>query len=164
VRTKYIAFFLVLFLISLSLFGCSSDPVRQDLYNYAYKELPKITALYSKIEREYESVSGENYTDDKTISNAIKNVIVPQSLSLIDAAKAIVLTTEEVKAVHEKLITVINTQNSALNILLSAHETQDYDKIALANEKLETAKKYMSDYIADVYALGKSHKVKLKKD
>lgn len=144
----------------LTLFGCSTNSVKEDLLNYSNKELPKIVDLENEVVSGYEGVSGDNYTDDITMYNALLNEIIPASKKLIEAAEDITPKTKEVREIHELYISSINHQNSAFVIILSALETQDFEKINSANEKLDLARKENRDFLQQIKELGEKNSVK----
>lgn len=150
---------LFVFLITITLYGCGNDVVQEDLLNYINEELPKIVDLESTVIEGYDNVSGNNYTNDEVMYLSIRDEILPASLRLIEAAEDITPETKEVKDIHEIYISAINTQNSAFTTILSALETQDYEKISIANEKLDDSRKKMRDYTSSITELAKEHNV-----
>ena len=77
--------FSLLFLIPLSL-AWGNGSVQQDLLNYINVELTKVTPLETEAMEYYESVTGENYKDDLTTYNVLKDKVIPCLLYTSDAA------------------------------------------------------------------------------
>lgn len=156
---KLIALILALVFGIIFLSGCGSDPIQEDLINYSNVGLVSVAEIESKVVDGYDSVSGDNYTDDITVYNKLIDEVIPNSLKLIDKAEAIEIKTEDVRAVHELYVAAVNTQNSAFTTIVAAIEAQDYDKISAANDKLSEARKGMRDYQAKLKELADEHGV-----
>lgn len=95
----------------------------------------------------YDSVTGDNYSDDETLYAALTNQIIPGYLAFIDEVEAVMPRNSAIREVHEIYIEAINVQNGAFTLMLSALEQQDYEIITEANEKLTTARGLMRDYM-----------------
>lgn len=151
------------FLLIITISGCSRNntEVQDDILNYINVELPKLVELESTVIEGYESVTGDNYTDDETLYNALQNEIIPSSLDLIDAAEEIVPETEDVRVVHEIYLSAINKENSAFTTILSAIENQDYDKVSLANDKLTDARKELRDFNSNLDDLAEDNDIEM---
>lgn len=127
--------------------------VQEDLLNYINVELLKIVDIEAIVTEGYDSVSGDNYTDDYTMYNMIEQEVLPASVELVDTAEGIEVSTKEVRDIHELYIEAVNIQHQAFGIILSAIEKQDYELISEANEKLSEARKKMRDYMDSIEAL-----------
>ena len=158
-KMKKVISAVVISLVCLSFVGCSDNPIQEDLLNYSNKELTKIVDVENEVIEGFDSVSGDNYTDDETMYYALQNEIIPASLELIEAAERITPSTKEVREIHEIYISSINHQHSAFIILLSALETQDYGQVNAANEKMDLARTESRDFLASLKELGKENDV-----
>ena len=101
----------------------------------------------------YDSVTGDNYTDDEELYYTLSEEIIPGYLSFINDVEEIVPNNREIRDIHEKYIGAINTQNGAFTLMLSAIENQDYATITEANGKLDEARRALRDYLYDVEEL-----------
>ena len=153
----------ILGFLFLGLSSCSNQ-VSDDLLDYINKQLPKVADNESKAVESYESVSGENYTDDETMYYVVRDEVVPVYRKFIDQLELISeeLETEEVQKVHEKYIEAANVQNAAFMLILSALDNQDYNEMAEANEKLDKGRKLMREYKLDLKKICKENNVDLK--
>ena len=147
-------------ILSLGLTACS-DPIQDDLINYINVELPKISDLEDGVVEGYGSVSGNNFVDDYTTYTEISDNVLPLSLQLIEEAENISLETKEVREVHEKLIDSYTTNQSAMELLVAAIDTEDYDLITQANEKFDAARKLQREFNAELEDLCEEHDVEL---
>lgn len=146
-----------IFLFSLLFIGLSScsNEISDDLLDYINKYIPKVADKEAKALDLYESVRGENYTDDETMYYTIKNEVIPAYRDFIDELEPISgkLKTAEVREVHEKYIEAANTQFTGFMLILSALENQDFNEMAKANEKLDKAKKLLREYQTELEEL-----------
>ena len=152
-----------IFLFSLLFIGLSScsNEISDDLLDYINKYIPKIADKEAKALDLYESVRGENYTDDETMYYTIKNEVIPAYRDFIDELEPISgkLKTAEVREVHEKYIEAANTQFTGFMLILSALENQDFNEMAKANEKLDKAKKLLREYQTELEELCEENNV-----
>lgn len=153
-------------LISVTvLAGCAkADPVQDDLINYINNQLPALVELEKKVTTEYAASTGTNFIDDATLAARLKNVVIPASDALLTKAKAIAPATEEVRKVHSKYIASITEQSEAFNLLLQACQKHDEAMVKTVNEKLTHSETVSNEYLADLTALKKAHKVEDKKN
>lgn len=155
-----------IFILGFLLIGFSScsNQVSDDLLNYVNKQLPKVADNESKAVESYESVSGDNFTDDETMYYVIQNEVIPVYRKFIDQLESISeeLETEEVKKVHEKYIEAAKVQKTAFMLILSGLENQDYNEMAEANEKLDKGRKLLREYKSDLKKICKENNVDLK--
>lgn len=87
--------------------------------------------------------------------------VIPLSLELIDQAESISLETKEVREVYEKLIESYTTNQSAMELLIVAIDTEDYNLITQANEKFDAARKLQREFSSELKDLCKEHNVEL---
>ena len=156
---KTILYMITALLIATFLSACEGSAGQKELIHYINDCLPPIAEIETRVINRYDSVSGENYTDDLTMYTALKDEIVPNSLKLIEAAEAITVENEKIKDLHEIYIDAINKQHSAFTTILSAIESQDYSKVSEANTMLSDARKGVRDYLYALEELKKEYNV-----
>lgn len=142
----------VVALIALLLGG---DKVKNDLLEYVNEDLKKAKQLQNELDELYEDAR-ESGNDD-TMYEMMDEKVIPKSRELIDKAEAVEVDTEEVRKLHEKYLLALNTQDQAFTLILAALETGDYEMVSKANEKLDTARRLMREYKADLNALMDEH-------
>jgi len=149
------------FLFGILFIGLSS--CSNDLLNYVNKYLPKVADKETEALDFYDSVRGDNYTDDESMYYTIQNNVLPIYSAFIDELEPIAnnLKTPEVKEVHEKYIEAANTQFSAFILILSALENQDYNQMAKANEKLDLGRKLLREWKSELEKLCEENNVEL---
>lgn len=152
---------LPVFLFTLVLSACFSDPVLDELLVYLNDELPKITPLEMEAISAYDSVTGTNYTSDQALYDALLVDIIPTYQEFADKLEGIRLETEEVREVHEGYIEGVNLQYNAFNKIVTALEQQDRAMIEEANLLLDQGRKHLRDFKFNIEKLASEHEVEL---
>jgi len=161
---KIITTISVLVMCVAMLTGCGkADPVQEDLINYINKQVPTLVEVENKVTTQYAAITGTNFVDDATLTNKLKDVIIPASTELLTKTKAIVPATEEVRKVHSKYLAVVTEQHEAFNMLLQAAQKHDEKLVETVNGKLSNAEKVSNEYLVELEALKKAHKVESSK-
>lgn len=148
-------------ILSLSLISCGSNEKQDALLKYLNEDLKTAEEYEDIVVTTYDSITGDNYTDDYTLYSELKNTILPNSLKLIDSVESIECSFDELRNVHELYLNAINKQHQAFTIILSALENQDYSQVAEANELLSQARKGVRDYMAELKTLCTDNDVSL---
>lgn len=162
-KQNVLAVVISIFMITL-LVGCgkANEPIKDDIIDYVNIQLPKVSGIESKVDKEYASVTGTNYKDDTTTCKMLTDNVIPDSLKLASIAKAITPKTDEVRGVHKLYLSAINEQNSSFTLLKSAIESQDMSEVSAATDNLATAKTDLSNYEAKVKDLETKYNVTIK--
>ncbi|MED1467616.1 hypothetical protein [Bacillus salipaludis] len=153
-KSIIILFFLM---IGTLLTACGNDPVKGDLQNYVNKQTKPLAKKEKEVINLYESVTGANYTNDKTTYNTMVQEVIPKYRDYIAEVESIRPKTKEVRDIHEIYLKAVNLQNSAFIMIVSAIEEQDLNKINEANNKLTEARKLMREYQNALKELAKKH-------
>lgn len=143
------------------LLGACGNSIGDDLKNYINEDIRPLISSEQEILTEYESVTGENYTDDETTYYTLEESIIPKYQVFIDKIEAIQPETEEVRELHEDYIQASNNQYNAMLKIMSALENQDYSEVSEANQMLTESRAAMRQYNNDLYALAKEHGIKI---
>jgi hypothetical protein len=140
--------------------GCS-NPIQEDLLNYINNELPKIVEAETTTIGAWDSVSGANYTDDDTMYEVLTETILPTYREFLHGMEAITLRlkTKEVRALNEKYIEAVTTQNNAFILLRNILETQDGSKVTDFNERLDKGRKLIREWQVEITDLCKKNGV-----
>jgi len=134
--------------------GCS-NPVKEDLLNYINNELPKVGELENIAVAAWDSVSGNNYTDDYTMYDTLTEIVIPKYREFLTGMESITvrLKTSEVRALNEKYIDAITSTNSAFVMLKNILETQDGSRMAEANERLDRGRRLVREWQVEIQDL-----------
>ncbi|AUO07935.1 hypothetical protein NS115_22640 [Paenibacillus jamilae] len=159
---KLTVFMLVLCCFSI-LSACSTDPVKKDLITYVNDGMLPLAQDEKAVTEKYESVTGDNFTDDEILYNTLRDDIIPEYTKYLDKVEAVKTETPEVRAVHETYIKAVSTQKEALITMVDALEKGDLNLINEGNTKLSEGKKLFRDFGEQVNTLAKEHDVKINK-
>lgn len=160
-KNKIISVFAILAMMTIMLTGCGSDPIKDDISNYVDKQMPSVSALEKSVTADFNAVSGDNYSDDSTMLSKVEDVVIPNSNKLIEAAKAVVPETAELKALHEKYIAAKTLQNQGFALLVIALEEGNGDAATESNNMLVQADTQIGAYATELKALAKDHGLEL---
>lgn len=136
--------------------GAASDAVSaigggSGLADYAASMEPLVAREADLVDR-YDAVSGDNYTDDYTMYEAVTGLL-PDVQEFITDLEAVETPTPEIASVHEVLIKGWNAQARGMTLLVAALEDQDYEMVAQANEALGEGRSLMRQYSQELQAL-----------
>ena len=141
---KIFALLLMVVMSVTLLAGCGTDPVQADLENFLNVEMTEVNADYTKITEEVGK--WETYEDDTALKNSITDTILPLVNGSLDKLKDINPETEEVKAIKDKYVKVMDTYKVAFETLAEGCETQEDATINAGSEKLEEAVQQLDEY------------------
>lgn len=159
-RTKIIVAIMTM-LLSVVCFGCGQDPVQEDLLNYINTELSTLADLETEALQKYESVTGDNYTDDFVLYETLSNEIIPTYRKFVEGLEEIKPKTKEVQELHGLYVEAANTQYNAFVQIMAAIEQLDTNIIANANEKLSEGRKKLREFETKLLELAEEHNVTL---
>ena len=149
-KWKWFSIFMVMCFL---LVGCGEDRLQKDLSNYVNNSLGELAVQEEEALAMYESVSGENYTDDQTMYLALTEEVIPMYRDFIADLESVEVETDELRALHEQYIDAANLQQSAFLTLAQGLIEGDYTMVDEANQKLATAKKMIRDYLNEMNVL-----------
>lgn len=115
-KNVFLFLFFIILIINVKANGTQeSTPIQADLIAYKDVELSTISDLDSSVTALYASVTGENFKDDKTLFEALKTQIIPESKELITATEAITtnLNTREIQNLNEIYVESLNERHNA---------------------------------------------------
>lgn len=155
---------LVFVIMAVALVACGANTngdksVHDDLLNYGNVELKKLTSLETSVGQTYESVSGENYSDDSTMLAALEDKIIPESEELVEAAENLDIESKEVQDVHDIYISATRDQHQSFETMVEALKNQNPDQITEANEKMDSARSKSADYLDELKSLAEENNV-----
>lgn len=139
----------------------SSKEIENAILSYLNEDLKELSTKEAKIISLYESVTGENYTDDETTYNMLLNEIVPQYREFIGDVEAVDVKNAELSDIHEIYIKAINMQNSGFITSLTAIEEQDLEKLNQANNQLAEGRKMIREYQQKLETFANENNVKI---
>ena len=141
---KIFALFLMVVMSVTLLAGCGTDPVYDDLSNYLNVEMVEVNAEYEKLTAEVGT--WETLEDDAAIKKSIDDTLLPLVNGSLEKLGGINPETEEVKAIKDKYVKMMDAYKASFEALSEGCETQDEATINTGNEKLEEALELLDEY------------------
>ena len=141
---KKIFALLLMVVMSFTLLTGCSDPVYDDLENFLNVEMVEINADYEKITAEVGT--WETLEDDTAIKKSIDDTLLPLVNGSLEKLKDITPETEEVKAIKDKYVKVMETYKTGFEALSEGCETQEEVTINAGSQKLEEAVELLDEY------------------
>ena len=151
---KFLALLLMAVMALTVLTGCSY-PVYDDLSNFLNVEMKDVNADYTKITTEVGT--WENFTDDADIKKSIDNTLLPLVNGSLGKLEGINPATEEVIAIKDKYVKVMDAYKAGFEGLSEGCTTQDEATIDAATAKLEEAVVLLDEYNKALEELAKEH-------
>ena len=152
---KIFALLLMVIMSVTLLAGCGTDPVYEDLSNFLNVEMVEVNAEYEKLTAEVGT--WETLEDDIAIKKSIDDTLLPLVNGSLEKLKDINPETEEVKAIKDKYVKVMETYKTGFETLSEGCETQDEATINAGSQKLEEAVGLLDEYNKALEELAKEH-------
>ena len=135
--------------------GCGSDPIYDDLENFLNVEMVEVNADYEKLTAEVGT--WETLEDDAAIKKSIDDTLLPLVNGSLEKLKDINPETEEVKAIKDKYVKVMDAYKAGFEALSEGCETQEDETINKGSQKLEEAVGLLDEYNKALEELAKEH-------
>ena len=152
---KKILTLLLMLVMSLTFLTGCSDPVYDDLENFLNVEMKEVNADYTKLTAEVGT--WQNLTDDADIKKSIDDTLLPLVNGSLEKLKDINPATEEVKAIKDKYVKVMDAYKTGFEALAEGCETQEEATITAGSEKIEEAVELLDEYNKALEELAKEH-------
>ena len=149
---KLLALLLTL-VISATLFAGCSDPVYDDLSNFLNVQMTEVNAEYVSLTEEVGNWA--TFEDDTAIAESLNTVLIPLVDSSLAKLENIVPETEEVKALKDKYVGVMEAYKEGFTALLEGCETQEEATINEGYAALDEAVTLLDEYNKGLEALAK---------
>jgi hypothetical protein len=140
--------------------GCATDKVALDLTNYLNQGVLNIAELEEKSLARYASVTGNNYKDDQTTYEALRDYVIPLYKRFIRGLRALQPETQEVRDLNRIYIDGADSLYEGFKLILLAIETKDGSLIRPANDYLEKGRLENERWRKELIALAGEHGVK----
>ncbi len=139
-------------LMSVLLLSCGVS-LADELVSYINDDMPAILSLEEQMTASFDSITGDNFTNDADMYTEIAEVTLPAVTEMNTLATAIVPENKELSAVHSLLCEYTAKYMEAYTTLLTALESQDEALVDVANVTLEEAAALSVTYYDDLYNL-----------
>lgn len=128
--------------------------VREDLINYVNVGMEGVAEYRNEILAAYNSVVGDNFTDDQTTYDMLVEEVIPAIISLEEGVAAIATETEEVAYLHEVYMKSLEVEKSAYAMMVYAIENASPDDMAEGSEGVQIAQEQLRGHEELKVALG----------
>ena len=118
-------------------------------------DLPRIAVYESLVTDKFDSVTGNNYTDDLTLYNALEESILPNTEKWLNAAKNVEISSPELRNIHVTYIDAVDMYYEAMLSFSLGASLQSSSMIDLGNEELEEGSQLMDEYTTEFEAYSK---------
>ena len=152
---KIFALLLMVVMSVTLLASCGSDPVYDDLENFLNVEMVEVNADYEKLTAEVGT--WETLEDDAAIKKSIDDTLLPLVNGSLEKLKDINPETEEVKAIKDNYVKMMDTYKAGFEALTEGCETQDEATINAGSQKLEESVELLDEYNKALEELAKEH-------
>ena len=151
---KLLALLLTVVMFAAFLTGCS-DPVYDDLEAFLNVKMADVNADYEKITAEVGT--WETLEDDTAIAKSINDTLLPLVYKSLENLKNINPATNEVKAIKDKYVKVMEAYKAGFEALAEGCETQEEATINAGNESLAKGIELLDEYNKALEDLAKEH-------
>ena len=152
----------VLLIVVLALFGCgNSDTAQDELIDYINNQFPKFEKLESEVVDTYDSVTGDNYTNDVVLYRVLSETIIPKCRKLVDILQNVstVFNNPEIIELHSIVIDAYDTLFNGFVLSQIAIEKKDSEIAAKANDKFNLARQLQQKWLVRLNELKKKYNV-----
>ena len=139
--------------------GCCGDPVADDFEKFLNTDMVDVNANYDKIKEE--SAKWGDLETNEEIKDSINNGIMPNIDDSLDKLSKIKPETDEVKAIKEKYVKVMEAYKEGYTKMLEACDTNDEQTVTEATEKIDEGIKLLDDYNNALESLAKEKDMKI---
>lgn len=126
---------LVLWLV-IFVTGCVTNTITMDLAEYVNQGILNISSLEKRAFVSYSSVTGENYTSDQAVYEALKDEVIPIYERFVYLLKKVECPEEEIKQIHVIYIEGSETIERGFKIKLNGLEQSNESSIIKGNEEI----------------------------
>ena len=135
------------------------DPVADDFEKFLNTDMVDVNANYDKIKEE--SAKWGDLETNEEIKDSINNGIMPNIDDSLDKLSKIKPETDEVKAIKEKYVKVMEAYKEGYTKMLEACDTNDEQTVTEATEKIDEGIKLLDDYNNALESLAKEKDMKI---
>lgn len=146
-------------IVAYSYVSCTVDRVTNDIVVYVNQGIIDIAELERQSLAGYAAVTGENYTSDRDIHEALDRCVIPLYGKFLKQLRTIRPSTEEVRQIHAIYIKGAEAVYRGFVIKKIGIETGDWGLIALANSEIDSGREDTDKWREAIFAISKAHNV-----
>jgi len=138
---------------------CASSKVGLEVVNYVNQGILGIADLERRSLESYASVTGENYTTDQRVYEALKDQVIPVYKRFLDGLRNLNPQEKEIKKLHGIYIRGAELLYSGFKLKMVGIEKKDKNLIGLANEKIDKGRLENETWLKELTALSQQYGV-----
>lgn len=135
---------LITVVMSFTLLAGCGDPVFDDFENYLNVEMKEINTNYDAITEE--TGKWANMEEDAELVSSLQDILLPTVEDSLNRLKNVTTETEEVKALKDKYVEVMEAYKAGFEDILAGIQAVDEDKMNAGTEKVEKGMELLDEY------------------
>ena len=151
--------------LAFSFVGCTPSEEAEELVSYINNDLAELEEYEADFLESYDSVSGDNYTDDATMyeefSTNTLDYLTAWEEKATDVAENI--KDSKIAEVHTIYTSRITKCRNVLVTMLDALETQDLEKVTKANDMMTEASELATEFRSELDELAEEYSVEIER-
>lgn len=140
---KFLTLFITIVLSISLLTGCS-DPIYDDFEHFLNVEMTEVNDNYEKLKAEVNT--WEDLTDDSALESSLNDVLLPLVDDSLSKLENINPKTEDVQAIKDKYIQVMDAYKDGFEKMLSGLRENDEDIMLEGTKSLEKGVELLEEY------------------
>jgi hypothetical protein len=148
-------------LVFLFLVGCATDPVATDLAGYLNQGVMNIAELERKALDRYAAVTGNNYTSDESVYNALKDHVIPLYRRFLEGLRNLRPETNEVRDLNRLYVQAAQSMYDGFKLKMVGIEQNETNIVIAGNQKIEEARIQSEKWRSELTALANKHDLAL---
>lgn len=145
--------------IVMTVFAGCGNPLFDDFENFLNVEMEEVNTNYEKIQDEADA--WDNFEDDAAFVESIEGTMLPLVYDSLEKLENIKPETDEVKAVKDKYVAVMQAYREGFETLLSAFQTSDEELLYAGEAKIDEGLTLLDDYNNALEALAEKVDAKI---
>lgn len=133
--------------------GCGPDPVETDFSKFLNENMTDVNANYTKITKE--CGKWESLENDEQLISSINDTLLPTVNDSLKKLEEIKPETDEVKALKDKYVKVINAYKDGFESMQKAAKAGDEAGVTAATDKIQKGVELLDDYNKSLESLAK---------
>ena len=154
----WISIFVIIILCSFAV-SSAEENISFDLVKYVNQGILNIGEIETTALENYASVTGENYTSDENVYNALKNEVIPLYKRFYEELRQITPETDAVRKIHQLYVRGADLINEGFRVKMLGLENNDESIVLMANRKIEKGSEDVKEWKKQLLELCKKYGV-----
>ena len=116
--------------------SCAGQKIPRDIIQYVNHDIMNISQLETNALKSYASVTGNNYTTDERVHDALKNTVVPFYGRFAELLREISPPTEELRRIHSFYVSGAESMCNGFKLKMVGIEKNDENLIRMGNNQI----------------------------